>query len=405
MSQTALGLHLEARTEPFSAADSLLEFADPHDALFWGRGDDVLIGWGQSVRLNFHGPDRFATAAAQWRELVAAASVWDTVGLPGSGLIAWGSFSFADDSDQSSVLVVPQFVWGRRGGRGFFTQIRISGAPIEVPPRRVPVGEHARIDWEPASDAAQYRERVADAIRQIRAGRLEKVVLSRAVHGELAPGSDVRLALRRLRERFVDTWVFSVDGLVGASPETLVAVHEGSAEVRVLAGTLDASTGGAALLEQSEKDQLEHRFAVENVSASLELAGIGAELAGPPYALELPELWHLASDLRLDVPERGLWDILAALHPTAAIAGTPTDVALEVIRELESGDRGRYAGPVGWIDADGNGEWAIALRCAHITGSRVRANAGGGIVASSDPALEFAETELKLRAVKSAFRE
>ena len=401
MSHSAPGL--EARTLPFKAAHSLLEFADAANPLFWGRGDDVLIGSGQTVRLTFSGPNRFQDAARQWDELVRQASVHDEVGVPGSGLIAWASLSFSADSAQSSVLVVPRFVWGRRGGVGFFTEIRIVDRSPSAAPSRVAVGEHARIDWEPVGDAASYRMAVAAAVSEIRSGRLDKVVLARAVRGELADGSDVRLALRRLRERFVDTWVFSVDGLVGASPETLVAAREGAAEVRVLAGTLDASQGGATRLTESAKDQLEHRFAIDNVSASLERAGIRAELTGPPYALELPELWHLASDLRIEAGERSLWDVVAALHPTAAVAGTPTEVALEVIAELEPGDRGRYAGPVGWMDSSGNGEWAIALRCAHITGRSVRANAGGGIVSSSDPGLEFAETELKLRAIQSAF--
>jgi menaquinone-specific isochorismate synthase len=203
---------------------------------------------------------------------------------------------------------------------------------------------------------------------------------------------------------------FAVEGLLGASPETLVRVHGGRVTARVLAGT--AARGANEMADDyvslsllgSRKDRDEHGLARASVVSALRPHTTDLE-AGEPFALELPNLWHLATDLHGELVDgSNALDLVQALHPTAAVGGSPRDRAVDTIAELEPFDRGRYAGPIGWIDGSGSGEWAIALRCAQVSeDGAVTAYAGAGIVADSVPAQELAETELKLRPIVGAF--
>ena len=207
--------------------------------------------------------------------------------------------------------------------------------------------------------------------------------------------------------------------IAGASPETLVTVSDGTVTARVLAGTTprgadaDADTAASLALATSAKDQDEHLYAVQSVLAALRPHTSALAASEQPFTLKLPNVFHLATDVEGDLSDRSsALDLVAALHPTAAVAGTPTDAALAVIRRLEPFDRGRYAGPVGWVDANGDGEWAIALRCAQFAldradggdGERIplRAHAGAGIVAGSDPEAELLETRVKFRPIVDA---
>ena len=210
---------------------------------------------------------------------------------------------------------------------------------------------------------------------------------------------------------YPDTWTFAVDGLIGSSPETLVRVNARTVTARVLAGSTargaDAASDAAAALAlaTSTKDLDEHRFAVESVLGALRAHGGGVAASELPFTLKLPNLWHLASDVEGTLSDGSTaLDLAAALHPTAAVAGTPRDAALRVIADLEPIDRRRYGGPVGWVDADGNGKWAIALRAAEVAeDGTIEAYAGAGIVADSDPERELAETKLKFRPIVEAF--
>ena len=210
-------------------------------------------------------------------------------------------------------------------------------------------------------------------MRRIDAGELEKVVLARQLVGELHEEDGLRAVINRLAEDYPDTWVYAVDGLIGASPETLVRVDHGTVSARVLAGTTREAPARHPIASapppssSSHKDLAEHALAV--ASAVKRLAPHTARLdASPePFTLQLPNLWHLATDLKGTLGDgSSSLDLVQAVHPTAAVAGTPRRVALRVLAELEGFDRGRYAGPVGWIDGDGDGEWAIALRCAQV---------------------------------------
>ncbi len=251
------------------------------------------------------------------------------------------------------------------------------------------------------------------ALERIAAGELSKVVLARDLTGSIPAGSDLRRLVRALSTGYPDTWAFAVDGLIGASPETLVTVQQRTVTARVLAGTIgrgadaDADTVASSHLASSTKDLDEHEYAVQSVLASLRPHTRALAASEQPFLLKLPNLFHLATDVEGELADGGSsLDLVGALHPTAAVAGTPTSAAIAAIRELEPFDRGRYAGPVGWVDAAGNGEWAIALRCAQFTPAEtdiaVTAYAGAGIVAGSDPESELLETRVKFRPLVDA---
>jgi menaquinone-specific isochorismate synthase len=253
---------------------------------------------------------------------------------------------------------------------------------------------------------------VADAVSRIRAGELRKVVLARDLVGHLPEGGDLRRVLAELALGYPDTWTFAIDGHIGSSPETLVRVNHGKVSARVLAGSIargvdaDADHAAALRLATSTKDLDEHRYAVQSVLDALAPhARSGISASEIPFALKLPNLWHLATNIEGALSDgSSALDLAAALHPTAAVAGTPTAKALEVIHELEPLDRGRYGGPVGWVDAAGDGKWAVSLRSAEVSPEGdIRAYAGGGILAASDPDVELAETKLKFRPIVEAF--
>ncbi len=379
--------------------DAVRRFGPP--VAVWRRDDDALHGYGVAARLAFAGPDRISDAARAWRALADRAEADGDVA--GIRPLAFGAFTFSATSAAPSVLLVPRLVVGERAG----TTYTIESPELEPPSATArPLGAVGR----PASafGADAYRAAVARAVTSIRAGALEKVVLARDVPVD-APGFDLPAALDELTDRYRGSWIFAVDGLFGASPETLITVDGGAATSRVLAGTAQRNedpavdTAARAQLLESPKNRFEHALAVDSLLLTLGGAVDDLEL-GRPFALELPNVWHLATDATARVRAGfGALDLVALLHPTAAVAGAPRATALRLIAELETFDRRRYAGPVGWIDADGDGEWAIGLRSAEVEGpDLVRAYAGAGVVAASDPEQELAETAWKLAPVLDA---
>jgi menaquinone-specific isochorismate synthase len=383
------------------------------DAVAWVRAGEGLVGWGTALRLDpGPGSGRFAAADEALRTIET--EVVDEVGLPGTGLVAFGSFAFDDDA-AGSVVVVPRMVVGRRDGRTWLTTIDPDGAgPVPGPATTPPApAERDRPRFAGSSKPDLYwLEAVATAVDRIRAGDLEKVVLARdhAVWSR-EPFDPLDLA-RRLTARFPRCHTFVVDGLVGATPELLLARRGHDVLSRVLAGTTGRSDDeaedaalGAALLA-SDKDRREHVFAAESVREVL--APWCDELSHDPAPrlLRLDNVQHLATTFEGRLRDgRSSLEVVAALHPTAAVGGTPRAEAVALIHELEGMDRGRYAAPVGWTDVAGDGEWGIALRCAELAGARARLFAGVGIVAESLPEAELEETRLKLRAMQAALDE
>jgi menaquinone-specific isochorismate synthase len=255
-----------------------------------------------------------------------------------------------------------------------------------------------------------WRDAVASAVATMRAGDLEKVVLARAIDVTADADVDPRVVAARLAQRFPSCFTYVCDGLVGASPELLVRRLGRQAESLVLAGSVarGVDSDDDSRLEQSlldsAKDRHEHRLAVESVRESLAAVATDVDVEPGPQVLRLANISHLATHLQawLPTPAPSALALAATLHPTAAVGGTPPGAALDLIRGLESAPRDRYAGPVGWVDAHGDGEFALALRCAQLDGPRARVWAGAGIVAESDPDAEVAETTVKLEAALTA---
>ncbi|MET0724884.1 MAG: isochorismate synthase [Leifsonia sp.] len=408
---------LRIETTPVDGIRSLVFFADRRDPLLWMRSGEGFVGIGEALRLEFSGPTRFADAAEAWRDVAARAEVTDPVRRPGTGLVAFGAFAFSDESAATSVLIVPEMIVGRRGSLSWVTRI----APIEgtdagagrrrSDPIATAFGDDYRVPLRPGElSPAGFMDAVASAVRHISEHDLRKVVLARDLVGTVPAGCDLRRVLAELAIGYPDCWTFSVDGLFGSSPETLVRSESGTVSARVLAGTAPrgrealSDESAAASLARSAKDVEEHGFAVQSVLATLG-PHTNRLQSSRPFTLRLPNLWHLATDVEGVLHDGSTsLDLVAAMHPTAAVAGTPTDAALALIDELEPFDRGRYAGPVGWIDAAGDGEWAIALRCAQVSpDDSVRAYAGCGIVADSVPADELAESRIKFRPIVEVF--
>ncbi len=390
---------------------ALLSLLPATAPLSWVHRGDGLVGWGETTRFEASGAGRFAAAEAWWRDVAAHAVVRDEVDLPGSGLVAFGSFAYADEPGRSSV-VVPEVVVGRRGDATWVTTIApgaLTPPPDlgrDAPPPLMP---HGVVFSDGAMSGAEWELVVQAAVERIRGGALDKVVLARDLVAELTEPLDVRSALTRLADRYPACWTFHVDGLFGATPEMLVRRERGLVASRVLAGTI-RRTGDdehdlalAAALARSSKDLEEHEFAVRSVADALAPYCLSMNVPESPFVLHLPNVMHLATDVT-GVLENGSSSLALAdaLHPTAAVGGTPTPAALGLITEIEGMDRGRYAGPVGWMDADGDGEWGIALRSAEYDGTSVRLFAGCGIVADSDPAAELAEAAAKFVPVRDA---
>lgn len=419
--------HLRAVTREIEPVEDVLGYTPGYEPLFWSRRGDAMAAFG-SV-LTFGGLNGPALSSARigdlWRTIAAAASVDDPLAVPGTGLVGFGSFVFDERSTRHNVLVIPDTVVGRRGGRSWVTRIGYVDADglddPELPPRS-PFGPHWSATLGPGEMTPErYTDAVRNAVEAIRRKELEKVVLARDLVGTIPVGADLRRLVRELMTGYPDCWTFAVDGLIGASPETLVSVSHGRVTARVLAGTIargadaDADAAASLHLATSAKDQEEHRFAVRSLLDKLRPHTTALAAAETPFTLRLPNVWHLATDVEGELGDGSTsLDLLRALHPTAAVGGTPTDAAIEAIRRLEPFDRGRYAGAVGWTDASGDGEWAIALRCAQFGAEPSRryasysdtvpvaAYAGAGIVEGSDPEAELLETRVKFRPIVDA---
>ncbi|UNK71598.1 isochorismate synthase [Microbacterium sp. H1-D42] len=416
-------IRLVAQTREIPPVDDLLAYTSATRPLAWLRRGDGIVAAGDGLAAAIRIPagqqrKRSDIIADMWREVAADAEIDDPLDLPGTGLLAFGALIFAEESHADSVLAVPQTIVGHREGRSWITRIRTADAEFAAMPESLSYGPHWAGRVGPGAQTPQgYQDAVRLAIDEIADGDYRKVVLARDLTGTVPGDADLRRLVRALSTGYPDTWTFAVDGLIGASPETLVTAHERTVTARVLAGTAargadpEEDALASAALAASAKDVAEHAFAVQSVLASLRSHTRRLTADEQPFTLELPNLFHLATDVAGELSDgASSLDLVGALHPTAAVAGTPTEVAVAAIARIEPFDRGRYAGPVGWIDASGDGEWAIALRCAQFADApdeassarRVTAYAGAGIVAGSDPESELLETRVKFRPLVDA---
>ena len=397
-----------ARTVLVDDPGDLLALLPDPAPLAWIRHGEGLIGWGEALRIAVPpGRTRFAAVSEALREAFEGCAITRELDVPGTGPIAFASLTFDWDVAGSSV-VVPRVVVGRRDGCAWMTTISDDTTTLPIPQ---PLPDPVRVRYAGTSSSEiAWLEAVAASAADIRAEQgLSKVVLARDLQVWAAEALDVRPLSRRLAERFDGCWTFVVDGLVGATPELLVRRTGNAVESIVLAGSaargreLDEDKRLGEGLLASAKDHAEHEPAVVSVVDRLRTVCDDVRADPAPWLLRLANVQHLAT--RVSATAAGAesaLDLAGRLHPTAAVCGMPRGTAMERIRAVEGMDRGRYSGPVGWVDADGNGEFGIALRCALVTGNRARLFSGAGIVGQSLPEAELEETRLKLRAMQSA---
>lgn len=372
-----------------------------HGSFMFLHEGTSLVATGVAARIALGtGPGRLAKAADEVAALLAEIDSVDEVALPGTGPIAVGAVPFLDTTEGE--LVVPARVVGRsEDGRVWETVVEGADATSSVP--RPPAPDPTSFVVESDGGRFAWTGSVAGALDRIRSGALEKVVLARRVTVWADQAFAVPAVVERLRRAHPSCYTFVVGGFVGASPELLVRRRGRWAWSRPMAGTVERGGSRAddrrlvSELQASAKEGNEHRFVVDDVRRRLAAVGHDVTVKGPE-PVGLSSVTHLATTVtaRLDSPALSALGLVAALHPTPAVGGQPRDAALAAIAELEGFDRGLYAGPVGWVDSRGDGDWAVALRCAAVDGRRAVLTAGAGIVAGSDPEKEWVETQAKL---------
>lgn len=342
----------------------------------------------------------------------------DPVSRPGTGPVAVGALPFLPHAPAE--LVVPALVVGTDAQGAWVTALAPAGAPVdpvsaleallaEEADRPRPVGPGA-FDVRASRPPADWIDAVAGAVHRIRGGELEKVVLAREVVVTADEPIPVTSVLRRLARSYPDCFLYLVDGFCGASPELLVSRTDDVVRAQPMAGTAprsgepEADHRAAAALLASPDYRHEHQVTIDAVHDTLLRFSSYVDYEPEPSVVALANVVHLATSVegRLSHPPASVLELVDALHPTPAVCGRPADVALRVIAEIEGFDRGRYAGAVGWVDAHGNGEFAVGIRGATIDGRRAVVIGGNGIVAGSDPATELVETRAKMQAMLSA---
>lgn len=391
----------------------------PRDILGWIGADYAMVGWGRAWSEELTGRHAIRQAARHWDLIRQSARVSSSLSSPRAP-IALASFGFAWATP--GILVVPEvlvvdgpcgrhIITARAVGHIGHSDTSDAGAPDPMEALSATLKERASHPvsepqglWTAPGRMSQSRwtDSVRRLITRLRTGVASKVVMSRDMLVSAATALDERFLLSRLRELYPMTWGFAVGGLVGATPEMLASMHDGVMTSRVLAGTSDRGQGQELLTNM--KERTEHLLAVESVARALSPLAESLEVPDTPRLLDLPNVTHLATDVRAVLNEANVLDVVSALHPTAAVCGTPTPLAFDLLLTFEETRRGRYSGPVGWIDGAGEGEFGIALRCGQVEddGSCLRVFAGGGIMPDSVPEAELAETRAKMRPVLDA---
>ncbi len=376
----------------------------------WIRGSDGFIAFGTYKSHTVTGKKRFADASGWWQNELTQLEIKNNVHGVGTGPILFTSFAFSQD--EPSLVTIPQIVVGQKNGKSWITWIG-NGQPELA--KWIVEKSGLALTWEQgALSDEEWSAAVDESVSRIKRGELEKVVLARDLIARSDKAIDPAALIQSLETEYPSTWLFLVENLVGATPELLVRLSKSLVTSRVLAGTI-RRTGDeerdfalAGSLAKSSKDLEEHEYAVRSVAEALEPFASSTNVPDAPFVLHLPNVMHLATDVTGVINDAAskvdIFKLVAALHPSAAVCGTPTDTARDLISELESMNRNRYAGPVGWVDAHGDGEMGIALRCGEISADQrsIRVFAGCGIVAGSNAEQELAESQAKLLPIRNA---
>ena len=427
--------------DPLAVLESIFEPAEPHFYTERPSLETAIAGAEVALRVIASGPGRFAAVQRFIDATLARTIAVGDVNAPFGGPHFFASFSFLDEVEPGEVfpsaqVFVPRWQVARAGGvtTAVANIVVEAGSDLDALTARVwrAHGKFARFEHAEAqasatsagsaplefvqAEAGDYRAAVRRGLEHIAAGEFQKIVLARAIDLTASRPLHPLTVLNGLRERFPDCYAFSAAGgggpsFIGASPERLVRVSQGVIETEALAGSARRGAGAsedaalAAALLRSEKDVREHRHVIDSITRRLEPLGVRLEHPAAPALRKLANVQHLHTPMRGPLPEGvRLLDLLAVLHPTPAVGGTPREAAVARIRELEGFPRGLYAGALGWLNARGGGEFFVGLRSALVEGGRARVYAGAGIVAGSEPEREFAETELKFQALLAALR-
>jgi menaquinone-specific isochorismate synthase len=399
--------------------------------LLWSRAGLELAGVGVAARMPL---DRSPPGAARAAAALAALAGEDEVGVPGSGPLAFAALPF--DPCEPGELLVPEVVVGRdsdgrrwvtvaepagsagaeqgespgEGARSRILERALARLAVAVDEASPAPAEPSRFEVVALPAPSAWTAAVAEARDRIVAGELTKAVLARQLVITTDEPVDRSGLLGRLRRTFPTAILFAVEGFLGASPELLVGRMGDVVRAHPLAGTAarasdpTADARLAAQLLASDKDRGEHRITIDWLLDRLLDVCSYVDAEPEPSIVTLANVHHLGTlvEGRLSAPAASVLELVAALHPTPAVGGDPQDRALAVIAELEPEGRGRYAGPVGWVDGAGNGQFAVGIRSAQVSGTQVRLMAGVGVVADSDPVAELAETRAKFSALLNA---
>ena len=409
------------RSEPCGAIDPLQVFAaaGPAPRFYWEQpaAQRFRVAVGCAARVVGQGPARFRQVEAGANELFAELR-WDGPGPRVAHLV--GGFAFAPSRGGTGLwqgfpdgeLRLPEVVYWREGG-GYVRDACVGSRWERLRPRPLALGHPVRGPADIGNGGPDaYVARVRDALGRIRGGSLDKVVIARAVHVTAGSAIDPVAWLVALRERFTSCTLFAVGTgdtvFLGATPERLVRVDGDVVQTAAIAGTAPRGASQAAdralgeALCDSRKNGDEHAIVVRHLQAALAECCDDVEVAAEPALLKTRTVQHLCTELsarRRPGAPVSLLELAGRLHPTPAVGGAPRDAALEWLAEHEAVERGWFAGPVGYLQSTGDGEFDVALRSALVRGRSATAWAGAGIVARSDPRAEYTETELKLRTV------
>jgi menaquinone-specific isochorismate synthase len=434
--------------DPLAVLESIFEPAEPHFYAERPQLETAIAGAEVAVAYSSQGATRFADVQRWIDDVLAHTIAVGDVGAPFGGPHFFAAFTFRDEVETgepfpAANVFVPRWQVARAGA----TTTAVANLAIAPDSDLAPLAQrvwraHAKFRKFEYSDSGEggagpsprglaergegtlptfharesgdYRRAVTDALRRISAGEFTKIVLARAQDIRADRPLHPLAMLNGLRQRFPDCYSFSFTrgtgpSFIGATPERLVRVSKNILETEALAGSIRRGTSAsedAALadaLMRSEKDRREHQEVFDDIRARLEPLGLKLEFPTRPQLRRFANVQHLSTPLRAELSENvRLLDVLAALHPTPAVGGRPRDAAVARIRELEGFPRGLYAGTLGWLNARGGGEFFVGIRSALVEGATARLYAGAGIVAGSTPEKEFAETELKFKAMLDA---
>ncbi len=438
--------------DPLAVLKSLARGSTPGDParalieagqMYWARPADAfaMAGIGSAATFEHSGARRFADTDIEWKALIDGAIIdGDSRNIPGTGPVLMGGFSFDPDGPRTTVwsgfesshLMIPAVLVTSVAAETCITLnivVAADGRPGTDPGILASIADSissgassasfdaeenavAELDRSNLSTGDDWRETVQAAITEIRGGRLEKVVVARAMHVSASETIDVFAMLRHLRSAYLQSFVFGIwraeRAFIGASPERLIRISGREVEASSLAGTIQRGAtpsedaANLTALRASVKDLAEHAAVRNELHAALSESCNDVRAPREPSILTLPHVHHLHTSIRAQLRDNSsVLGLIEQLHPTPAVGGSPRGKALRFLERHENLDRGWYAAPVGWLGLDG-GEFAVALRCAIVDQNEAVLFAGCGIVADSDPDLEYAESSLKLQAMDSA---